>query len=131
MNTAPSPLRILLVDDSRALRYTMRTVLKTFSDLRVVGKTENGKLAIQMARYLSPDLVLMDIEMPVMDGAEATRQILAENSNLKVIGYSAAAQPSQLRKIMDAGAVAFLNKSVSADQLVQGIRNATVGVQAP
>lgn len=79
------PIRILLIDDHNLMRLGLTTLMKYHKDLAVVGGGNNGKEAVELARSLNPDVVVMDLMMPVMDGVEATRQIHAEQPDIKIM----------------------------------------------
>ena len=109
--------RVLLVDDHAMLREGVRTVLEEFTDIEVVGEATNGEQALILARLHGPDVVVMDVNMPGVDGIEATRQLKKEMPGTIVIGLSVD-NSKQVESVMrDAGAVAFLTKDVAIEQL--------------
>ena len=103
-------VRILLADDHSVVREGMAQVLKEEADFEVVGQAANGQEALEEARRLLPDLVVMDVSMPVMNGIEATRRILAELPRIKILGLSMFDDESHAQVMREAGAVAFLDK---------------------
>ncbi len=112
-------IRVLLVDDHPGVRKGLSCLLNTETDMEVVGEAADGTLAIKMAHELRPDIVLMDIHMPVMNGIEATRTIRAQCPEVQVIGMSFTdrAQP-----LLDAGAVAYVSKTEDPHRLLEAIR---------
>jgi DNA-binding NarL/FixJ family response regulator len=120
-------LRVLVVDDHALVRRGFATLLAGEPDLTVVGEAANGQMAIELTRQLSPDVVLMDVNMPVMNGIEATRAIHAEFPMVRVIGLSVFEDPDQTAAMRHAGAVGYLHKNATAEALLAAIR----GGEAP
>ena len=116
-------MRILLADDHSLVRQSLAHVLSREPDLEIVGEAWDGKLAVEVARELRPDVVLMDISMPVMDGIEATRRICAECPAVRVIGLSMFTHAEQARPMLDAGAAGYVCKTDAPDVLLKAIRN--------
>jgi PAS domain S-box-containing protein len=114
--------RVLVVDDHALVRRGFVTLLAGAPDLEVVGEAADGKMAIDLTREMAPDVILMDISMPVMNGIEATRAIHAEFPAARVIGLSALDAAEQSDAMRAAGAVACVNKSDSAEALLAAIR---------
>jgi DNA-binding NarL/FixJ family response regulator len=115
-------LRVLVVDDSALVRRGIATLLRGESGLEVVGEADNGQRAIELTRQLTPDVVLMDVSMPVMNGIDATRAIHAEFPMVRVIGVSMLEDPEQSEAMRQAGAVGYLSKNDSAEALLAIIR---------
>jgi DNA-binding NarL/FixJ family response regulator len=113
--------RILLADDHEMVRAGLRSVLEKGPDLRVVAEADDGRKAIRLARELTPDVVVMDISMPEVGGIEATRQIMADVEDAKVIILSMHADQHTVGEALRAGAVAYLIKSGAAKELRQAI----------
>jgi len=111
-------LRILIVDDHVAVRKALREMLQERPELRVVGDASNGFEAIAHAHALRPDVILMDVSMPHMDGIEATRRIRAELPSILVVGLSMQARPYEVQAIEQAGAADFFVKGVDTDRLI-------------
>jgi NarL family two-component system response regulator LiaR len=128
MTISPSqPIRVMLVDDHMMVRRGLATFLKVFDDLQLVGEAENGTAAIQLCGEVLPDVVLMDMFMPDMDGATATRAIRQQFPQVQVIALTSFKEGELIKKALEAGAIAYLLKDVSADDLVRAIRAAHAG----
>ena len=119
-------IRLLLVDDEAMVRTGLRLILETEDDLRVVGEAATGVEAIEQAARLAPDVVLMDVRMPRMDGVEACRR-LVESSNAKVVILTTFDLDEHLFSAVRAGACGFLLKASPPDELVSAIRAAHDG----
>ena len=117
----PETIRLLLVDDQRLMRDGLRTLLELEPDLEVIGEAENGEIALKLFPELSPDVVLMDIRMPVMDGVEATRLIKERWPEVRVIVLTIHA--SCRADALTAGADAFLIKGCTVADLLKAILN--------
>jgi DNA-binding NarL/FixJ family response regulator len=116
-------LTVLLVDDQSLVRTGFRMILEAEEDIDVVGEAGDGREAVQQARSLKPDVVLMDVRMPEMDGIEATRQLLADGSSeSKVVMLTTFDMDEYVYEALRAGASGFLLKDVPPEQLVDGIR---------
>jgi signal transduction histidine kinase len=119
---SPRPIRILLVDDHRVVRQALAQLLRAEADLEVVGEAGTGTAAVALARQLTPEVVLMDINMPEMNGIEATRTIHAAFPAMRVIGLSMHDRGDQQAAMQAAGAVAYVSKSGPAEALLAAIR---------
>jgi DNA-binding NarL/FixJ family response regulator len=115
-------MRVLVVDDHTVVRQALALMLSQESDIEVVGEASNGKTALELARSLKPDVVLMDVNMPVMNGIEATRAIHGEIPGISVIGLSMYEKNEQATPMLDAGAVGYVSKSDAPDILLAAIR---------
>lgn len=122
---AASALRILIADDHPTLRDGLSRLLSDHADFEVVGQAADGGEAVTMARRLRPDLVLMDISMPVMNGIQATRQICSELPSTRIIGLSMFEDDQRVNAMLEAGASAFVNKGAPSGDLLAAIRKAT------
>ena len=120
-------IRILLVDDQSLFREGLRTLLSIWDDLEVVGEAGNGQEALTAVAQLAPDVVLMDLRMPVLDGVATTRQISQNYPNSKVIVLTTFDDDEYVFDGLRAGAVGYLLKDVSSDKLVEAIRAAAQG----
>jgi len=128
--SGPTDIRVLLVDDHEMVRQGLATMLDFEPDIVVVGEAANGREALRLTHALRPDVVIMDITMPVMDGLEATRRISAEVPGVRVIGVSLHESSDMARAMQEAGAVGFLSKAGPTDRLVHEIRAAARGLPA-
>ncbi len=122
-----APIRVLLADDHDVVRQGFRLVLGTQPDLEVVGEASNGREAIELARGLRPDVVLMDVTMPVMDGLEATRRLKAEMPGVCVLMFTSHEEPEYLLEAIEAGAAGYVLKGAPVSRLIGGIRRALGG----
>ncbi|MET4095261.1 DNA-binding NarL/FixJ family response regulator [Arthrobacter sp. UYCu712] len=116
------PIRVLLVDDQPLLRMGFRLILEGEAELRVVGEASDGAEAVRRVRELSPDVVLMDVRMPVLDGIEATRAITASGAGAKIIILTTFDLDEYAFAGLQAGASAFLLKDVAPAELVSAVR---------
>ncbi len=116
-------IRVLIVDDSEETRSNIKTILAFEKRFEVIGEAENGNEAVNIAKELRPDVVLMDINMPIMDGIKATSQISIEIPETSVIIMSVQGEQEYLRKAMSAGAREFITKPFSSDDLIVSIMN--------
>jgi DNA-binding NarL/FixJ family response regulator len=117
----------MLVDDHELVRQGIAAMLNSASDLQVVGEARSGREALEVARRELPDVVLMDVKMPDMDGLEATKKIKEERARTAVIMLTMHDNPSYLRDAVRAGAAGYLLKDVSKDELVDAIRQVATG----
>lgn len=128
MKHVPSkPIRVMLVDDHAMVRRGLATFLKVFDDLQLAGEAENGKAAIQLCAEILPDVILMDMLMPIMDGTTATRAIRQQFPQVQVIALTSFKDGELIKNVLEAGAIGYLLKEVSADDLVWAIRAAHAG----
>jgi two-component system, NarL family, response regulator LiaR len=125
--TSPSPIRVLLVDDHEMVRRGLGVFLAAFDDLALVGEAANGVEALRMCGELRPDVILMDIMMPEMGGIEATRKICSQYTHTKVVAMTSFDAENLVQKALQSGAIGFLLKNASIDELASAIRNAHVG----
>ena len=117
-------IRLLLVDDQPQVRRGLEMRLRLEPDIQIVGEAGTGREALSMAQALSPDVVLMDVEMPEMDGIEATAALHATRSTSSVVILSLYDDPQTRRRAQAAGAVAFVEKRGATDSLLAAIRQA-------
>jgi DNA-binding NarL/FixJ family response regulator len=116
------PIRILIVDDHPVVREGLAGMIGTQPDLEVVGEAGNGVEAIRQAEALKPDLILMDLQMPTMDGAVAIRQILQDNPSARVLVLTAFDTDERILHAVEAGAQGYLLKGAPRDDLFRAIR---------
>jgi CheY-like chemotaxis protein len=126
--TAPANVetRVLLVDDHTLIRQGLIKLLNNQPNIEIVGEAANGQEAIEQARRIKPDLILMDISMPVMDGIEATRKIKAEFPYVRVIGLSMYMDEQSVHSMRYAGAENYIVKTATRKELLQAI-DGTIG----
>ncbi len=123
----PLRIRVMVVDDHTMVRRGLATFLKVFDDLELSGEAASGQAAIELSKKLHPDVVLMDMVMPDMDGAAATRIIRKQSPSTQVIALTSFKEEILVQSALHAGAIGYLLKDVSADELVQAIRAAHAG----
>lgn len=122
-----SPIRVMVVDDHPMVRLGLSTFLRIYDDLALVGEADNGEVALQLCKEVLPDVVLMDMVMPTMDGVAATRAIRQQFPGAQVIALTSFKEEGLVEKALQAGAIGYLLKDVSADKLVTAIRAAHKG----
>ena len=120
-------ISVLIVDDHGVVRQGLRTYLELLADIEIVGEAENGFDAVEQARLLQPDIVLMDLEMPQLNGVEATRQILALNKRTKVIVLTSFSDDELVFSAIEAGATGYLLKDVDPAELHHAIQAVDAG----
>ncbi len=125
--TEGEKIRILIVDDHQIVRQGLRTFLELHEDMVVVGEASDGQMAVEMVRQAPPDVVLMDLMMPRLDGVSATKQIMEMDVNTRVIALTSFAEDTQVFPAIQAGASSYLLKDVSPDELVDAVRATSRG----
>jgi len=120
-------IRVLIVDDHQVVRQGLRTFLELHDDLAVVGEAADGAAAVELTGQLGPDVVLMDLVMPGMDGVAATRHITEGGTGTQVIALTSFIEDERVFPAIQAGAVSYLLKDVSPEELVEAIRAAFRG----
>jgi len=120
-------IAVLLVDDHTIVRQGLRLLIEADGDIEIVGEAKTGREAVQMTRDLRPEIIVMDIAMPLLNGLEATRQILKAFPATKVLILSAHSDPEYIEQIVKAGASGYLVKQSSGDVLAQAIRELQKG----
>jgi len=120
-------IRVLLVDDHKILRDALKGVLEREQDIAVVGEANDGAEGMALARELQPDIVLMDIGLPVMGGIDATRSLIAECPEIKVVALSTFSDRRIVLQMLDAGARGYVVKSAGRDELLRAIRSVAYG----
>lgn len=125
--TSPKQITVLLAEDHAVVRQGLCALLNADGHFKMVGEAKTGREAVEKAKALRPDVILMDIAMPVLNGLEATRQILIANPTAKVIILSAHSDDEYIERMTAVGAVGFLEKQTSADVLTKAIRQVATG----
>ncbi|PYE56427.1 response regulator [Deinococcus yavapaiensis] len=130
MNTADKTISLLLVDDHPVVRKGTRDLLEGEADLRVVGEAESGEEAILKARALTPDVILMDVSMPGMNGIEATKRIKAEMPTIGVLVLTSYDDDAYVFALLEAGAAGYILKNATEDELLGAVRAVAAGESA-
>ena len=120
-------IKVLLADDHLVVRMGIAAIISFEKDLVVVGETDNGIDAVRLARELKPDVIVMDLMMPKMSGADATVEILKENPAAKVLVLTTFGTSQEIRKVLDAGAAGALVKTSSQSEIIDAIRSVAAG----
>ena len=127
MMDTSKPIRVMLVDDHDMVRRGLASFLQSKPDLELVGEARNGTEAVMICNRVRPDVILMDLVMPEMDGAETTRIILERWPEIKVIALTSFQEKDLIREALQAGAIGYLLKNVTVDELAIAIRSANSG----
>lgn len=125
--TQARPIRVVIVDDHAMLRRGLRFFLKGFEDLELVGEAADGEEAVALCTQTEPDVVLMDMVMPGMGGVEVTQIVREQNPHVRVIALTSFQEEDLIARALQAGAIGYLLKNVSAEELAQAIRAAHTG----
>ncbi|MDZ4670791.1 MAG: response regulator transcription factor [Phototrophicales bacterium] len=120
-------IRVLIVDDHEMIRRGLSLFLRSFEDLLLVGEAANGVEALRMCEETNPDVILMDIAMPEMNGIEATRAIREKYPHIQIVALTSSSDTSNVTAAIQAGATSYLLKNISDDQLANAIRAAKAG----
>ncbi len=120
-------LRILLVDDHAVVREGMKSLITAQPDLEVVGEADNGRVALELATELHPDVIVMDMSMPELNGALATQQITRAFPQIKVLALSVHEDKSYLQQFLEAGAKGYVLKRAATEELIRAIRSVAMG----
>jgi len=120
-------LRLVLADDHPVVRAGLKMLLSTESDFRVIAEAETGLAAVELAETLSPDLILMDVSLPGLSGAEATRKIKSMRPEIQILALSVHEEMSFARMLLDAGATGYALKRSACDELVRAVRIVAAG----
>jgi len=124
---ASQTIRVMLVDDHNVVRSGLATFLRAFDDLELVGEAKNGLEAVNLCHEKKPDVILMDLMMPEMDGIAATQAILQEYPEIKIIAMTSFEEEQLVQGVLAAGAISYLIKNVTSDELAKAIRDAASG----
>lgn len=126
MNTSQA-IRVMLVDDHNVVRSGLATFLKAYDDLELVAEAKNGLEAVKLCREKRPDVILMDLMMPEMDGIAATKAILSDYPDIKIIAMTSFEEEELVHGVLAAGAISYLLKNITSDELASAIRAACRG----
>lgn len=124
-------IRIMVVDDQDVVRRGLSLFLAAFDDLELIGEAPNGVEAVRLCGELQPDVVLMDLMMPEMDGIQATRLIRQQYPQIQVIALTSIQDDNSVREMLEAGAIGYLLKNASIDELANTIISASKAVHHP
>ena len=124
---ASHTIRVMVVDDHNVVRSGLATFVKAYEDLELMAEARNGLEAVNLCRVKKPDVILMDLMMPVMDGIAATRAILADYPEIKIIAMTSFEDEALVQGVLAAGAISYLIKNVTSDELARAIRDAVSG----
>ena len=125
--TDPRPIKVMIVDDHPIVRDGLKNMLLAFDDLQLVGEAGDGNEALAQCRQTQPDVILMDMVMPGMDGIAATRAVLEHYPQVKIIMLTSFVEDSVVQNALEAGATGYLLKNVSINTLADAIRSAYAG----
>ena len=120
-------IRVLVVDDHRLVRAGLITLLDAAADIEVVGEAADGSAGVELARTAAPDVVLMDLSMPVLDGVGATRRLHADQPDVKVVALTSFSDRQRVADVIAAGAIGYLLKDCAPDELLSAVRSAAAG----
>jgi NarL family two-component system response regulator LiaR len=121
------PIRVLTVDDHAILRGGLKLLLLAFEDIELIGEARSGPDALRLCGELHPDVILMDMMMPDMDGAASTQAIKEQYPDIQILVLSSFCDDASVKRVMQAGAIGYLLKDVPMDELADGIRAAAAG----
>lgn len=120
-------IKVLLADDHIVVRAGLQQLLTNFADIEVVGTAADGRIAVEMAAVTHPDVILMDLHMPELNGIDATRLILEERPDTNIVILTSFSERDKILQALDAGAVGYLLKDAEPDELLRGIQAAARG----
>ena len=126
-NASTKPIRVMLVDDHTMVRRGLATFLKVHDDLQLAGEADSGEAAVEVCAQVMPDVILMDLVLPEMDGAATTRLIRRQFPQVQVLALTSFKDGELIKNALEAGAIGYLLKDVSADELARAIRAAHAG----
>lgn len=126
-SSRPNPIRVMIVDDHDMVRKGLATFLRVNADLELVGEARDGQEALRMCEQVRPDVILMDLVMPEMDGTTATRQIRDRWPEVQVVALTSFQEQELVREVLRAGAIGYLLKNVTVDDLAEAVRAAHAG----
>ncbi len=121
------PIRVMVVDEHAMVRKGIIAFLKSSADIQIVGEARDGREAVELCERLDPDVILMDLQMPEMDGIAATRLIRAQHPRSQIIALTSFPDRDKVQDALQAGAISYLLKNVSGEDLAEAIRDACAG----
>ena len=121
------PIRVMVVDDHAIVRRGLCDLLGTAEDIVVVGQASNGQESLEVADRVQPNVVLMDLSMPGMDGVAATRELVAQNDRIQIVVLTSFADRNTILRALDAGAIGYLLKHSGPDEVIEAVRTAFRG----
>ena len=125
--TRDNPIRVLIADDHSVVRSGLGAFIHVFKDLELVGEARNGQQALELCGSLKPDVILMDLVMPVLDGIAAIQAIKAKYPKVQILALTSFQDEKHVQEALQAGAVGYLMKDLSAEDLARAIRAARAG----
>jgi NarL family two-component system response regulator LiaR len=125
--TPPKPIKVMIVDDHPIVRDGLKNVLLVFDDMELIGEAENGSAALAFCQQHCPDVILMDILMPGMDGISATRGIVKQFPQVKIVMLTSYQEQDLVQKSLEAGAMGYMLKNAPIDTLADAVRSAYAG----
>ena len=123
-------IKVMVVDDHPLVRHGIKTVFEAYGDILLVAEAENGKEAIEMYEKYRPDIVLMDMIMPILDGAEATSRLIKKWPDVKIIALTSFDDKDLIKKSLKAGAISYILKNITGAKLIKTIKDAYKGKSA-
>lgn len=126
-----SRMRVLIVDDHSTIRQMIKIILKSYPDVDVVGEATNGQEAVAAADMLQPSIIVIDVNMPLMNGIEATRMVKSRHPAITIIGLSANPNDEYRKAMKDAGAATLLRKETAVEALYEAIRKGVEEIPNP
>jgi DNA-binding NarL/FixJ family response regulator len=120
-------ISVVIADDHEIFRDGFRAMLKKYPEIKLVGEAENGKELIDIAGKLNPDVIFTDIKMPVMDGIEATKQLIRNNPNINIVTLSMSDEDTLIMEMLEAGAKGYLLKNAQKDEIIEAIHHVSNG----
>lgn len=124
-----APIRVILADDHVVVRIGIRNLLSRSTDISVIGEASNGVEAIQLVNELKPDVLLLDMEMPELDGVEVARRLRAAKAPVKILALSAYNDKQYILSMFDQGAAGYLTKDEAPEKIIEAVRGVAAGEQ--
>lgn len=125
--TEADKIRVMIVDDHTIVREGLTTLLEVHPDLSLVGEASDGRKAIELCAQLTPDVILMDLMMPEVDGVTAIQSIMKSHPEIRILALTSFVENEKVQTALEAGAVGYLLKNISAAELVDAIKSASIG----